>query len=52
MSVRAETVRKCQVQDAELEDDLYGDLVPGSFPADTGLQDKIQEVNYCLLSRK
>ncbi|KAK9865645.1 hypothetical protein WJX84_004069 [Apatococcus fuscideae] len=39
-----ETVRKCQVQDAELEDDLYGDLVPGSFPADTGLQDKIQEL--------
>lgn len=42
---RAEAIAKSKIQDEQLEEDLYGDLVPESFPSDAGLQDKIQEVN-------
>ncbi|KAK9841105.1 hypothetical protein WJX84_008716, partial [Apatococcus fuscideae] len=39
-----EATVKSKTQDAQLEDELYGDLVPGSFPSDAGLQDKVQEL--------
>ena len=36
---------RVQEDQGQLEDDLYGDIVPESFAEDGGLQDKVQEVD-------